>query len=131
RVLRPGDDGYEEARRVHNGMIDRRPALIVRCRTAADVSAAGRFARESGHDVSIRGGGHNVAGRAVADDAVMIDLAELKAVEIDPDARRVRAEVGVTWAELNAAAGEHGLAVTGGAISTTGIAGLTLGGGLG
>jgi FAD/FMN-containing dehydrogenase len=131
RVLRPGDDGYEEARRVHNGMIDRRPALIVRCRTAADVSAAVRFARESGHDVSIRGGGHNVAGRAVADDAVMIDLAEMKAVDVDPAARTARAGGGVTWGEFNVATGEHGLAVTGGAVSTTGIAGLTLGGGLG
>ncbi len=130
-VLRPGDDAYEEARRVHNGLIDRRPALIVRCRTAADAAAGVRFARANGFDVSIRGGGHNVAGRAVADDAVMIDLAELKGVEVDPDARTARAEGGVTWRELNTAAGEHGLAVTGGAISTTGIAGLTLGGGLG
>jgi FAD/FMN-containing dehydrogenase len=130
-VLRPGDAAYDETRRVNNGLIDRRPALIVRCRTAADAAKAVRFARANGLDITIRGGGHNVAGRAVADDAVMIDLAEMKAVEVDPDARTVRAEGGVTWAELNAAAGEHGLAVTGGAISTTGIAGLTLGGGLG
>jgi FAD/FMN-containing dehydrogenase len=131
RLLQADDDGFEEARRVHNGLIDRRPALIVRCRTAADVAAAVRFARHRGLDISIRGGGHNVAGLAVADGAVMIDLAEMKGIKVDPDARRVSAEGGVTWAELNAANGEHGLAVTGGAISTTGIAGLTLGGGLG
>ena len=131
RVLQPHDDGYDEARRVHNGMIDRRPALIVRCRTAADVGAAIRFARDAGIDVSVRGGGHNVAGRAVADGAIMIDLAEMKSIEVDPTARTVRAEGGVTWGEFNAATAEHGLAVTGGAVSTTGIAGLTLGGGLG
>ena len=112
-------------------MIDRRPALIVRCQTADDAAAAVRFARAEGLDITVRGGGHNVAGRAVADDAVMIDLAEMKAVKVDPTARTVRAEGGVIWAELNAATAEHGLAVTGGAISTTGIAGLTLGGGLG
>src|SRR5687768_8534679 len=78
RALRPEEAGYDEARRVHNGMIDRRPALIVRCRTADDVAAAVRFARSEGLDITVRGGGHNVAGRAVADDAVMIDLAEMK-----------------------------------------------------
>jgi len=131
RVLQPGDEGYDEARRVHNGLIDRRPAVIVRCRTAADAAAAVRFAREAGLDISVRGGGHNVAGRAVADDCVMVDLAEMKAIRVDPGARTVRAEGGATWADLNAATAEHGLAVTGGAVSTTGIAGLTLGGGLG
>ncbi len=95
------------------------------------MAAAVRFARGGGHEICVRGGGHNVAGLAVADDAVMIDLAEMKAIRVDPDARTVRAEGGATWAELNAATGEHGLAVTGGAVSTTGIAGLTLGGGLG
>jgi FAD/FMN-containing dehydrogenase len=131
RLLQPGEPGYEEARRVHNGLIDRRPAAIVRCRSAADVAAAIRFARASGLQVSVRGGGHNVAGRAVVDDAVMVDLAEMKAAEVDPQARLVVAEGGLNWNELNAATAEHGLAVTGGAISTTGIAGLTLGGGLG
>jgi FAD/FMN-containing dehydrogenase len=130
-VLQPGEEAYESARRVHNGMIDRRPACIVRCRTDDDVVAAIRFARAEGLDVSVRGGGHNVAGRAVADGAVMIDLAEMKAIDVDPGARTVRAEGGVTWAEFNAATAVHGLAVTGGAVSTTGIAGLTLGGGLG
>lgn len=131
RLFQAGDDGYEEARRVHNGLVDRRPALIVRCRTAADAAGAVQFARRGGFEISVRGGGHNVAGLAVADDAVMIDLAEMKAIHVDPDARTVRAEGGVTWAELNAATARHGLAVTGGAVSTTGIAGLTLGGGLG
>jgi FAD/FMN-containing dehydrogenase len=131
QIIQPDDGGYDEARRVHNGLIDRRPAIIVRCRSAADAAAALRFARAEALDVSVRGGGHNVAGRAVADGAVMIDLAEMKAVEVDPDARTVRAEGGVLWGELNDATARHGLAVTGGAVSTTGIAGLTLGGGLG
>jgi FAD/FMN-containing dehydrogenase len=131
RVLRPGDDGYDDARLVHNGLVDRRPAVIVRCRGATDVAAALRFARAAGLDVCIRGGGHNVAGRAVVDNAVMVDLAEMKTAEVDPDARTVRADGGLNWSELNGATAAHGLAVTGGAISTTGIAGLTLGGGLG
>ncbi len=131
RVLQPGDGEYDEARRVHNGLIDRRPAAIVRCLNAADVSATIRLARKAGLDLSVRGGGHNVAGRAVADDAVTIDLSEMKAADVDPEGRTVRAEGGLNWRELNAAVAEHGLAVTGGAISTTGIAGLTLGGGLG
>jgi FAD/FMN-containing dehydrogenase len=131
RVLLPSDDGYDAARRVHNGLVDRSPAVIIRCRSAADAAAGVRFARDAGLDVCVRGGGHNVAGRAVADGAVMIDLAEMKGTTVDPEARTVRAEGGLNWAELNSAAAEHGFAVTGGAISTTGIAGLTLGGGLG
>ena len=130
-LLREGDAGYDEARQVHNGLIDRRPALIARGRTAADVAAAIRFARDAGLEICVRGGGHNVAGRAVVDDAVMIDLAPMKGTAVDPEARTIRAEAGVVWGELNAAAAEHGLAVTGGVVSTTGIAGLTLGGGLG
>jgi FAD/FMN-containing dehydrogenase len=131
RVLRPADDGYEAARRVHNGLVDRTPAVIIRCRSAADVAAGVRFARAAGLEITVRGGGHNVAGRAVADDAVMIDLAEMKGTEVDAEAHTVRAEGGLTWAELNGATAEHGLAVTGGVISSTGISGLTLGGGLG
>jgi FAD/FMN-containing dehydrogenase len=131
RLLRPGDADYDAARRVHNGLIDRNPAVIVRCRSAADAAEGVRFARAAGLDISVRGGGHNVAGRAVMDGAVMIDLAEMKGTQVDPEALTVRAEGGLTWAELNAATGEHGLAVTGGAVSATGIAGLTLGGGLG
>src|SRR5215218_2172723 len=131
RVLSPGAPGYDDARAVHNGLVDRRPALIVRCRTADDVAAALVLARGAGLEVSVRGGGHNVAGRAVTDGGVMIDLAEMKAIAVDPARGIATAGGGVTWDELNAATGEHGLAVTGGVISSTGIAGLTLGGGLG
>jgi FAD/FMN-containing dehydrogenase len=130
-VLGPQDGGYDSARAVHNGLIDRRPALIVRCQTACDVAAALALARRAGLEVSVRGGGHNVAGRAVTDGGVMIDLAEMKGIAIDPDLATATAEGGVTWGELNDAASEHGLAVTGGAVSGTGIAGYTLGGGLG
>jgi FAD/FMN-containing dehydrogenase len=131
RIIRPADGDYDDVRRVHNGLIDRKPALIVRCRSTADAAAGVRFARAAGLDVCVRGGGHNVAGRSVVDGAAMIDLTELKDAALDADARTVRAGGGLTWGELNDAAGAHGLAVTGGAISTTGIAGLTLGGGLG
>jgi FAD/FMN-containing dehydrogenase len=130
-VLLPDDDGYDDARRVHNGLIDRRPALIARCQGAADIADAIGIARSSGLEVSVRGGGHNVAGRAVADGGVMIDLAPMKGIHVDPAARTVRAQGGVIWSELNRDAHAHGLAVTGGAISSTGIAGYTLGGGLG
>jgi FAD/FMN-containing dehydrogenase len=131
RLLRPGAEGYEEARRVHNGLVDKHPAVIARCLSIGDVSAAVRFARETGLEISVRGGGHNVAGRAVADGGLMIDLAEMKEIRVDPASRTVRADGGVVWDELNREAARYGLAVTGGAISTTGIAGLTLGGGLG
>jgi FAD/FMN-containing dehydrogenase len=130
-VLGPDDSGYDAGRSIHNGLIDRRPAVIVRCRTAGDVVVALDLARRIGLEVSVRGGGHNVAGRAVTDGGVMIDLAEMKRIEVDPVAATATAGGGVTWGELNDAAAEHGLAVTGGAISTTGIAGYTLGGGLG
>jgi FAD/FMN-containing dehydrogenase len=130
-VLLPDDDGYDDARRVHNGLIDRRPALIARCQGAADIADAIGIARSSGLEISVRGGGHNVAGRAVADGGVMIDLAPMKGIHVDPAARTVRAQGGVIWSELNRDAHAHGLAVTGGAISSTGIAGYTLGGGLG
>src|SRR5829696_7381168 len=130
-VVSPRDAGYDEARAIHNGLVDRRPALIVRCRTTADVVAALEFARSAGLEVSVRGGGHNVAGRAVTDGGVMISLADMKAVSIDPARATATAQGGVTWGELNLAAGAHGLAVTGGLVSGTGIAGYTLGGGLG
>jgi FAD/FMN-containing dehydrogenase len=130
-VIGPQDAGYEEARSVHNGLIDRRPALIVRCRTTNDVVAALAFARGAGLEVSIRGGGHNVAGRAVTDGGMMIDLAEMKGIAVDPYRATATAAGGVVWTELNEAVAEHGLAVTGGVVSTTGIAGYTLGGGLG
>jgi FAD/FMN-containing dehydrogenase len=130
-VLRPEDAGYDAARRLYNGLIDREPALIVRCRTTGDVAAALALARQEGLEVSIRGGGHNVAGRAVTDGGLMIDLAEMKGIAIDPDRATGTAQGGVLWGELNVGAAEHGLAVTGGVVSTTGIAGYTLGGGLG
>jgi FAD/FMN-containing dehydrogenase len=130
-VLQPGEDHYEAARRVHNGLIDKRPALIARCRGAADVSAAVGLARETGLEISIRGGGHNIAGRSVTDGGLMIDLAEMRGMYVDPEAGTIRAQGGVIWSEFNRETAVHGLAVTGGAISTTGIAGLTLGGGLG
>jgi FAD/FMN-containing dehydrogenase len=130
-VLHSETAGYDEARRVHNGLVDRRPALIARCRSVGDIAEAVRFANAEGLEISVRGGGHNVAGRAVVDGGLMIDLSQMKAIEVDPQRRTVRVEGGVLWDELNNATGEHGLAVTGGAISLTGVAGLTLGGGLG
>jgi FAD/FMN-containing dehydrogenase len=131
QLLRPADAGYEEARRVHNGLIDKRPALIARCRAVADVVGAVNLSHTLGLEIAIRGGGHNVAGRATIDGGLMIDLAPMKDIHVDPKNRTARAQGGVTWAELNRETQLHGLAVTGGAVSSTGIAGLTLGGGLG
>ena len=130
-LLQPGEEGYDEARRVWNGEIDRRPALIARCAGADDVVEAIRFARERDLVVSVRGGGHSVAGHAVCDDGVMIDLSLMKAVSVDPGRRTARAAGGLLWSELDRATQRHGLATTGGIISHTGIGGLTLGGGLG
>jgi FAD/FMN-containing dehydrogenase len=131
QVLRPGDVGYEEARKVHNGLVDKRPALIARCHAVSDVVAALDVARKLGLEVAVRGGGHNVAGRATIDGGVMIDLSPMNGVAVDPKARTVRAQGGATWADLNAATQKHSLAVTGGVVSATGVGGLTLGGGLG
>src|SRR5215471_9584645 len=131
QLLKPADAGYEEARKVHNGLVDKRPALIARCRGVADVVDAVNLTRKLGLEVAVRGGGHNVAGRATIDGGVMIDLAPMKGIHVDPDGCTVRAQGGVTWAELNRETQRHGLAVTGGIVSSTGIAGLTLGGGLG
>jgi FAD/FMN-containing dehydrogenase len=130
-ILRPDDAGYDEARRVHNGLIDRRPAVIARCAGTADIQDAERLARSSGLEISVRGGGHNVAGRAVSEGGLMIDLSPMRGIHVDPAAQTARAQGGVLWSELNREAHAHGLAVTGGAISSTGIAGFTLGGGLG
>jgi FAD/FMN-containing dehydrogenase len=130
-LLQPADPGYETARRVDNAMIDRRPALIARCAGVADVLAAVRFARARDLPVSVRAGGHNVAGNAICEGGLVIDVSSLKGVRVDPVARTVRAEAGVTWGELDAETQAFGLATTGGVISTTGIAGLTLGGGVG
>jgi FAD/FMN-containing dehydrogenase len=130
-LVRPGESGYDDVRRVHNGMIDRRPALIARCLGSADIVDAVNFARTYGLDLAVRGGGHNVAGRAVCDGGLMLDLALMKGIHVDPVRRTARAQGGVTWREFNRETQAHGLATTGGVISTTGIAGLTLGGGLG
>jgi FAD/FMN-containing dehydrogenase len=130
-LLQPGDAGYDEARRVHNGMVDKRPLLIARCSGVADVVDAVKLARALSLEVSVRGGGHNVAGRATVEGGVMIDLARMKDIYVDASHRIVRAQGGVTWADLNRETQLHGLAVTGGVVSTTGIAGLTLGGGIG
>ena len=130
-LLEPGDGGYEDARRLHNGMIDKHPALVARCRTTADVIDAVDLGREAGVEIAVRGGGHGVAGRAVTDRGLMIDLSPMKGIHVDPVGRTVRAEPGLTWREFNRAAAVHGLATTGGVVSTTGVAGLTLGGGIG
>jgi FAD/FMN-containing dehydrogenase len=130
-VVTPADAGYDSIRRVYNGSIDRKPAVIVRCAGASDVIRAIGFARESSLPMSIRGGGHNVGGRAVCDDGVMIDLSTMKSIRVDPAARRVRAEPGVTYKEFDHETQAFGLATTGGTVSATGIAGLTLGGGIG
>src|SRR6476661_5258016 len=131
QLLEPGNAGYEEARKVHNGLVDKRPALIAQCADATDVADAIRLTQRLGLEVAIRGGGHNVAGRATIDGGVMIDLAPMKQIRIEPKNRRARAQGGVTWGELNRETQRHGLAVTGGVVSSTGIAGLTLGGGIG
>ncbi len=130
-LLRPGEEGYDEARRIWNGAIDRYPALIARCAGADDVVRAVQFAREQEQLVSVRGGGHAVAGHAVCDDGIMIDLSLMKAVRVDPATRSARAAGGVLWSELDRATQQYALATTGGIISHTGIGGLTLGGGLG
>jgi FAD/FMN-containing dehydrogenase len=130
-LVAPGDAGYDEFRAVHNGLVDKRPGLIARCHNVADVRDAVNFGRDSGVEISVRGGGHNVAGRAVTDGGLMIDLSLMRGVVVDPGRRRARAQGGVTWNEYNRATHAYGQATTGGVISTTGVAGLTLGGGLG
>src|SRR5688500_15959043 len=130
-VLGPGDAGYDDARHTFNAMIDRRPALIARCTAPGDVVKSVRFAREHGLIVSVRGGGHNVAGNAVCEGGLMIDLTLMQGIRVDAAARTVQAQGGVTWREFDRETQAHGLATTGGAVSSTGIAGLTLGGGFG
>ena len=129
RLLRPADQGYDAARRVWNAMIDKRPAAIARCVGAADVIQCVAFAREQNLLVSMRGGGHNVAGSAVCDGGLMIDLSPMKSIRVDLPAKTVRSEPGVLWGELDRETQAFGLATPGGFVSTTGIAGLTLGGG--
>ena len=131
QVLLPADPGYDEARRVHNGLIDKRPALIARCLGAADVVGALGLACDRGLEVAVRGGGHNVAGRATTEGGLMVDLSLMRGVHVDPRARTARAQGGATWSGFNRETQLHGLATTGGVVSSTGVAGLTLGGGLG
>jgi hypothetical protein len=130
-VLLPGDTDYDKVRQVWNGMIDRRPALIARCASAEDVVLAVRFARDNSQLVSVRGGGHNIAGNAVCDDGFMIDLSPMRDIHVDPDTRRAVVEPGCLLSDVDAATQKHGLAVPLGINSTTGVAGLTLGGGFG
>lgn len=130
-ILLPGDDDYDNARKIWNATIDRHPALIARCSTTSDVVHAVNFARDNKLLLAIRGGGHNIAGNAMCDDGIVIDLSKMKAARVDPGARRVTIEGGATLADLDAATQAHGLATPVGINSTTGIAGLTLGGGFG
>jgi FAD/FMN-containing dehydrogenase len=130
-LIGPADAGYDDARALFNAMIDKRPALIARCRDADDVARVIEFARARGVPIAIRGGGHNGGGLGSVDDGVVIDLSLLKSVSVDPESRTVRVGGGCTWGEVDVATHEHGLAVPCGVISTTGVGGLTLGGGIG
>ena len=130
-VILPEDGRYEDARKVYNAMIDKRPAVVVRCTGVADVIAAVKAARDAGLAIAIRGGGHSVPGFGTADDALVIDLGRMRGIRVDPATKTVWAEGGSTWGDFNHATHAFGLATTGGIISTTGIAGLTLGGGIG
>lgn len=130
-VVRPDDAEYDDARAVWNGMIDRYPAIVARCSGVADVVSAVNFARENDLLVAVRGGGHNVAGSAVCDDGIVIDLSEMTGVRVDPDSRTAWVEAGATWADVDHETQAFGLATPGGVVSDTGVAGLTLGGGIG
>ncbi|MCZ2826180.1 MULTISPECIES: FAD-binding oxidoreductase [unclassified Modestobacter] len=130
-VVRPGDEAYEEARHVYNAMIDAHPAGVVRCAGTADVVATVRCAAESGSPLAVRGGGHSVPGFGTADDAVVADLSGMQAVDVDDERRTATVGGGATWGRFNDVTAAHGLATTGGIVSTTGVGGLTLGGGIG
>jgi FAD/FMN-containing dehydrogenase len=130
-VLTPEDDGYNEVRKIWNGMIDRKPALIIRCQSVGDVQLAVNTAREANIPVAIRGGGHNVSGNAVCNGGIMIDLSLMKKVQVEPEGLTAKAQGGATWNDFDTATQVFGLATTGGIVSSTGIAGLTLGGGVG
>ena len=130
-LITRADASYDDLRAVYNGMIDRRPAVIARCAAPADIAAALELARREDLAVAVRAGGHSVAGMSVNDGGMVIDVRPMKDISVDPDGRTVKAGAGVTWAEFDAATQEHGLATTGGRVSSTGIAGFTLGGGSG
>jgi FAD/FMN-containing dehydrogenase len=130
-ILAPGDPGYEEARKVHNGMIDRRPSLIARCQDVADVIAAVGFARETGIPLAIRGGGHNAAGLGTVDQGFVIDLSPMRGTRVDPAGHTVRVDGGCVWGDVDHATHAFGMATPSGFISSTGVGGLTLGGGIG
>jgi FAD/FMN-containing dehydrogenase len=130
-VITPVDPTYETARRVWNGLIDKRPLFIVACAGVADVIATVNFARDNHHLLAVRGGGHSIAGNATCDDGIVLDLSRMKSVRVDPSARTARAEAGVLWQEFDHETQAFGLATTGGTVGDTGIAGLTLGGGFG
>ena len=130
-VLQPGDPDYDNVRALHNGLIDKHPAVIARCRNEADIAGSIGFAREHQLEIAVRGGGHNVSGRACVEGGMMIDLSLMKAIQVNAGAKRAVAQGGVTWGEFNRATQQHGLATPGGVVSSTGIAGLTLGGGFG
>jgi FAD/FMN-containing dehydrogenase len=130
-LIKPDDARYDEARTVFNSMIDKRPAVIAQCASPADVRDALQLARRDGYDVAVRAGGHSVAGVSLNDGGLVIDVRPMKAIQVNADQRQVRVGAGVTWGEFDRATQEHGLATTGGRVSTTGVAGLTLGGGSG
>jgi FAD/FMN-containing dehydrogenase len=130
-LILPGDSRYDEARAVFNAMIDRRPGVIARCATTADVASAVRFARHAEAPIAVRSGGHSVSGLSVCDGGVVIDLGGLKRIEVDPAAKTARVGAGVLWGELDAATQAHGLHTPGGRVTTTGVGGFTTGGGYG
>src|SRR5215813_4662204 len=131
RLLLPADAAWDVERRIHNGLVDKRPALIAQCLGSADIAGAVRFAQDHALEIAVRGGGHNVSGRATVEGGILIDLSLMKYVHVDPASRTARVAGGTLWGQFNRETQAHGLATTGGVVSTTGVAGLTLGGGLG
>ena len=130
-VIAPGDPGYDLVRRCFNALIDRRPAVIARCRSVADVATSLDFARSHGLELAVRGGGHNPSGHCVCDGGLVIDLSLMRAVAVDAGARRARSQGGATWLDFDSATQAHGLVTPGGVVGSTGVAGLTFGGGIG